>query len=391
MRGRTALVLSSLLLAATARAQDGGGDDTQRLSVRGEAGLEYDSNAHRTELIAGAENPPIVGSLVQRLVVSGALSDVIADGQAVTMGATVAGKLFDAARARDEDVAIAQTSLAWQKALRPGAALSVSGGYYEAFQRSSANLADAIERRDFRSLTPAVQLSWPVADHLDLSGTAGYRWFVFKPDRDFDFQAPTAAADLRWSPASDGGADWEANLGALYEHRTFGGPALTSSCAVSVMVPVGFACSGRDTRRDDFFAGRVELTRVGRVLAGVGYALQDNRSNSTGETVIRHAFSARFAAPLPGRLMLAARGDLLLASYSQRQPLGQIPVGMLTTVESIDSENRSSLRVDLSRDLGDRVRLLARYTAYANELGSNSGLSYRRQTALLSFQLTLDK
>jgi hypothetical protein len=379
MRGRTALVVSWLLLAATARAQDEDPAGDERLTLRAEAGLEYDSNAHRSELIAGALNPPIVDSLVQRFVLSSSLSDVIADGQGITMGVTAAGKLFDAAAARDEDVAIAQTALAWQKSLRPGATLAVSGAYYEAFQRASANLLDALERRDFRSLTPNAQLVWPVADRLDLTATAGSRWFVFKPDRDFDFQAPTAALDLHWARPSDGGADWEASTGASFEYRTFGGPALIGNCPTA-----GLACPGPNTRRDSFLVGRLEVTRVARVLAAFGYALQINQSNSYGESVIRNAFSARFATPLPAGLMLAARGELVFAHYPQSPPLRQIMVGTGLSVESIDNENRCSVRVDLSRDLTDRLRLFARYTYYVNELALGSPVSYHRQTALLS-------
>lgn len=392
MTARTAVALACLLTAARARAQDDQPRDDQRLTLRGEAGLEYDSNAHRTEVVAGADNPPIVGSLVERFVLSAGLSDVVADGHAVTMGATLAGKLFDSTAAADEDVAIAQTSLAWQASLRPGTALTLSGAYYEAFQRASANLADAIERRDFRSFVPTLQLGWAVAERLDLTASAGYRWFVFKPDRDFDFQAPTAGLELRWARPSDGGADWEALAGAAFESRTFGGPALIGNCAsLGADAPSGLACSGPDTRHDTFLIGRVELTRVGRVLTGVGYALQDNRSNSFGETVIRHAFSARLAVGLPGGLMLAARGDLMLAFYSQHQPIGQVPVGSFTSVESIDNENRSSARVDLSRELTDRLRLFARYTYYVNELASGSALSYHRQTALLSLVYDLER
>ncbi|HVT08820.1 MAG TPA: hypothetical protein VHO67_15285 [Polyangia bacterium] len=388
-----AVVVLLLVTAGAARAQEEPPPDTERLTARGEAGLEFDTNAHRTEIVAGAVNPPIVSSLVQRVVLSGALSDAIADGQAISMGATVAGKVFDAPEAADEDVAIAQTSLAWQKSLGTQSVLGLSGAYYEAFQRASASLAAAVERRDFRSLTPAAQLTWAAAEHLDLALTGGYRWFVFKPDRDVDFQAPTAGLELRWAHQPDSGADWEATLGAAYEYRTFGGPALTTDCPAPLRdrVPVGLACSGPETRHDTFVMGHVELTRVGRVLAGIGYALQDNRSNSYGETVIRHAFSARVALALPGRLMLAARGDLLLAFYAEHQPIGQVTILSATTVESIDSENRSTVRVDLSRDLTERLRLFARYTFYANELGTDSNLSYRRQTVLLSLLLTVDK
>ena len=52
----------------------------------------------------------------------------------------------------------------------------------------------------------------------------GYRWLVFKPDRDFDFDGPTAGVNLRWLYDAEGGADWEARAGAALEYRRFGGP-----------------------------------------------------------------------------------------------------------------------------------------------------------------------
>jgi hypothetical protein len=65
----------------------------------------------------------------------------------------------------------------------------------------------------------------------------------------------------------------------------------------------------------------------------------------------------------------------------------------MTTVRpfaSIEEENRSSARVDLSRDIGDRTRALLRYTFYANELGASVG-QYRRHTLLLSLSFAFEK
>jgi hypothetical protein len=383
--GRRLVFACVALTAAVARAQAEPPPTDERLNLRAEAGLELDTNAHRTELIAGLPNPPIVTSTLERLVLAGTLADVVADGQAISMGATFAGKLFNSPEAADEDVAIAQTSLAWQHALRPGAALTLSGAYYEAFQRAPANLLDAQDRRDFRSLTPNLQLTWPLSDRLDLSIGGGYRWFVFKPDRDFDFNAPIATADLRWAYQPEEGADWEAAAGAGFEPRTFGGPALIGNCPQA-----GLACSGPDGRRDQFLNSHLELTRVGRVLATLGYGLQYNRSNSYGETVLRHVLSARFAAHFLG-VVLALRGELLLAHYPEHPPIGQMSVLIPTSIESIDSENRSTLRVDLSRDLNEWLRLFARYTYYVNETTSGSLVSYHRQTALLSLVVSWDR
>jgi hypothetical protein len=388
---RSALAALSLLaMTGIARAQESGAADTQRYTLRAELGLEYDTNAHRTEIVAGGDNPPIVASPLERLVLAGTLSDVVADGQIITLGATAAGKIYDAPAAHDEDVAIAQSSLAWAKALGPRATLTLAGAYYEAFQAQAQDFIDATEQRDFRSLAPTVQLGFIPAPGFDLSVSGGYRWFVFKPDRDDDFSAPTAAAELRWTRPTDGETDFEASTGAAYEHRSFGGPALVIDCPPVVLK--GLACSGPAERHDDFLMTHVDIQSVGRVLLGAGYAFHYNLSNSYGETVMRHFITARFAAPLPGGLTLAARGELLLAFYSQQVPIGAVAVGnSFSSVESIEDENRSSVRVDLSRDLTEQLRLVARYTFYANEITNGAPITYRRQTILLSVTGTVEK
>ncbi len=135
----------------------------------------------------------------------------------------------------------------------------------------------------------------------------------------------------------------------------------------------------------------LDLQRVGHVLIGAGYAFHYNLSNSYGETVMRHFVTARFAAPLPGGFTLAVRGELIYGHYTQRVPIGTVAVGnSFSSVESIEDENRSSVRVDLSRDLTERLRLVARYTFYVNELG-NPSISYQRQTILLSVMGTVEK
>ncbi|HXT97059.1 MAG TPA: hypothetical protein VN853_12215 [Polyangia bacterium] len=398
--GRSAVAALSLLaMTGAVRAQTAEAPETERYTLRAEVGLEYDSNVHRAEIVARGDNPPLVASPLERLVLAATLSDVVADGQLLTLGATAAGKIFDAPAARDENVAIAQSSLAWAKVLSPRATFTLAGAYYEAFQPATANLIDASERRDFRSLAPAAQLGLLPGPGLELSLSAGYRFFVFKPDREDDFSAPALTADLRWVRQSDGDADWEASTGAGYEHRTFGGPVLVpgSSCPPweippGQTIPPGLVCSGPDTRVDDFLMAHLDLQRVGRVLIGGGYAFHYNLSNSFGETVMRHIATARFAAPLPAGLTLAARAEILLAFYSQPQVIGAIAAGnSFSSIESIDDENRSSVRVDLSREIEDRVRVVARYTFYANEIANASPISYRRQTFLLSVIGSLEK
>jgi hypothetical protein len=395
-----ALVVGWLGAGAPARAQQAheeqketteteDAESAEQYQLRAELGPELDTNAHRTEIVnvAGADNPPLVSSPLARAVLTASLSDVVGDGNQVAMSATFAAKIFEKAAARDEDVAIAETSLLWRAPLNPGTALAVAGAYYEAFQRDAAAPVYADDRRDFRSLTPTVRLLRAIGAHAELGVGAGYRAFVYKPDHSFDFQAPTANLELRWGrETEDGGADWEAAFRAFYERRAFAGaPYVEPACQVAPPCP---PVSGTGARLDHFVTGALDVTRTGRVLLGAGYALQLNRSNSYGETVTRHFGTIRFAAALPLDLYLALRAEILFAYYAD-----QVFVAPTLTAArpyaSIEDENRNNLRVDLSRNLTERLQLIARYTFYSNELGDKG--TYRRQTALLTLAFTIEK
>jgi hypothetical protein len=371
--------------AGVARAQGEDSEaDTLRYQLRGELGVELDSNARRTEEIKGASSAAPVSSLVQRVVVSGAFVDTPAPGHEVAVAATAAAKGFDAADARAENVAIAQSSLAWRAALGARGRLALAGSYYEAFQNPDAGT----DRRDFRSLAPGLQLGRALGDSWELSVGAGYRMFVFKADGSYDFTAPTAGADLRWTPVAqelENGADWDVGAGAAFERRDFAGTALVACDPPS---PTGLPCPGTEGRLDHFVLGHAEVTRTGRVLTSVGYALHYNTSNSYGESVTRHFAILRFAASLPLAIYVTARADLLFARYDDPVTVGQATTG--NAYVSIEDENRSSLRLDLARDFGERLRAFARYTFYANELGSDS-LTYRRHTLLLSLAFMFEK
>ena len=152
------LALLALGVAARGAETPARAGESLRYDLRGEVGGEYDSNVHRTEIVDGATNPPIVGSALARVALIGHLADVVADRQQLALSATLAGKLFAAPAAHDEDVALAASSARWRVALGPDAGLAAQGVYYEAFQRSSSDPAAADDRRDFRSLTPTLQL-----------------------------------------------------------------------------------------------------------------------------------------------------------------------------------------------------------------------------------------
>lgn len=374
-----------------AHAGDDAASPDEHYTLRAELGAELDTNAHRTEIVnvAGVANPPLVSSPLARGVLAASLSDAPADGQQIAMSATLAAKLFESAAARDEDVGIAETTIMWRASVGGRSAVALSNAYYEAFQRDAPPPVYSDDRRDFRSLSPAVRFLHALGDHADVGVVAGYRLFVFKPDHSYDFQAPTAGLDLRWArETDDGGADWEAAFHASYERRAFDGhPFVAAACMSSVCPPV----SGPGDRLDQFGTGAVEVARTGRVLLGAGYALHVNVSNSFGETVTRHFVTARFAAALPFDLFVSARAEILFAHYADEVVVAQAQDAAAgRAFVSIEDENRNNARVELSRGLGDRLQLIARYTFYANELGAGD-VTYRRQTALLSLAFLFDK
>ena len=266
--------------------------------------------------------------------------------------------------------------------------LALSGTYYEAFQNWAPEGDPAGERRDFRSLAPTLELRTGLSESLDLGVTAGYRSLLFKPDRDFDFDGPTAGVNLRWLYDTESGADWEAHAGAALEHRGFAGPAHVGNCP-----PDGLPCPGFEARTDSFLMAQADVTRIGRILLGAGYAFHHNGSNSFGETLLRHIAYARIATALPMGLYVAARADLSFVFYRDSIPVARANMTQMLAGKpfvNIEDENRSSVRVDLSRDIGDRLRGLLRYTLYANELGSSGG-TYRRHTLLLNLAFVFEK
>ena len=350
--------------------------DDQQVSARAEVGAEYDDNVHRAEQING-DRVTIVASGLTRAVVALSAADRLGDRQDVAFSVLGAAKLFAAPAARNENVGVVETAGAWNLRLAPRTRVGLGATYYEALQAGTATERaltaerdGVLEARDFRSVVPSLRALQGLGAGSTLGLSAGYRWFVYKPLRDYDFQAPVVTLEHRLTyETEDGGAEWALASALSGELRRFSGPRLLSG-----------GVDGSGTRHvDQFLTGQLEVTRTGAVLLGAGYAVQWNRSNSYGEGLLRHVGSLRFAAPLPLGFYLAARGELVLVSYHDRIPLLANPSGVVNA--SIEEETRSEVRAELSRDLGARLQLVGRYVFYANAIGQGQ---YRRQTATLS-------
>lgn len=346
------------------------------VSARAELGAEYDDNVHHAEQIDG-DRVAIVGSALSRAVVGLSAADRLGDRQDVAFSVLGAVKLFAAPAARNENVGVLETAGAWNVRLAPRTRLGAGATYYEAIQAGTpTERALTLERdglleaRDFRSVVPTVRALQGVGEGSTLGISAGYRWFVYKPVRDYDFQAPLATVEHRFAyETADGGAEWALASAISAESRRFAGPRLVAA-----------GVDGSGARHvDQFLTGQIDVTRTGTVLLGAGYAVQWNRSNSYGEALLRHIGSLRFASALPLGLYLAARGELAFVRYRDQIPLLTNPSGGVNA--SIEEETRSDVRAELSRDLGAGLQLVGRYVFYTNAVGQGQ---YRRQTATLS-------
>lgn len=364
MRGRFALSLGLCwaAVATSARAEP------LRYDVRIEDGLEYDSNPGRIEKVEGKPSQPMPpGSALARVVAAGNLSADLGQRQTLALSAAFGGKWFTAERARGDNVLVAQASASDTVRLARRTHVAAAFAYYDVFQRRS------IEVPDFRSLAPSLRFDQGLGRGLLLSAVAGYRWFTYKPDGAFSFEAPTGSLVLRQLLPGDlvtGGADWEWSIGGRFEARRFAGAACTAS-----------GCRGEGERhRDGFWIAHAEWTRTASFLVGSGAAVHVNQSNSYGEALLRGLLHVRTVVPLPWELSLSARAELVVTRY--RDPLTFLqPVAGLPSA-SIEDESRSTVRLELARVFAGRFELGARYVYYTSAPTSGA-VDYRRQTALL--------
>jgi hypothetical protein len=283
----------------------------------------------------------------------------------------VAGKRFFEQDARGDDVLIAQAGANGTLRVAGRTVLGLAGSYYDAFQRGP------VDRRDFRSLAPALRIEQGFARAAQLALGGGYRWFTFKSDDNFSFAGPTAFLTARQMFPGNlerGEADWEWTAGASLEWRGFDGLACTNvNCAADSASP--------PRRLDRFWVSHFELARTTTFLLGAGAALHINQSNSYGEGLVRGVFHLRAVVPLPWAISLSSRADLMATHYWNSQVLAQDP-NAGTPLVSIEDENRSTLRVEVARPLAQGFEIGARYILYTS-FPSGGSVDYRRQTALL--------
>ena len=239
-----------------------------RYGLRLEAGVEHDSNPARLEKVEGSATPTEVTAAHRpcgwcrrwtwRCSTGG--------GHLFSVAVEAAGKRFLEAGAQHEDLLLIDGRAGrGLRARRAQRAWGCSVAHYDVFQRAAG-----AARGPRLPLDVAVAaLRAPPRPGAGSPGGGGWRWFAFKPERAFDFQAPTAFAVL---PADAGRRRWRSpapsGTGAS-------APASRTGASARAAASAGAACPPTvpaDRRRDRFLAATADVNRTGDAAGGRGPA-----------------------------------------------------------------------------------------------------------------------
>ena len=359
-----------------------------KLTLRLELGPEYDTNANRSEVVTGAVNPdPPVGSALVRTTAR--LGFAWKRGRSLLrLSAGLGSKIFVERAVADQDVVVAQAGLDEKLRLSRHAEVSILGDYYDAYQHLvPSTCTDCLRRRDFRTGQGGLRLTLAGGPGTFWVG-GGYRGFQYKPDGYFDFHAPSGEVGASVGTQlgrEDDPHDLTISASYRIEHRSYSGVQQLRNnvpgCEPDLPLAEGCLVRGSRTRVDDFHELGVDVTYVGVVLASLGYALQLDRSNSFGQSLLRHVVTLRLGYRLPWHLYATAKAQLLVSNGLDRVQLD--PQVSNLTFATIEDENRNALILDLEREI-PRLRLAvdARYSFFASQLGAQQ-TSFARQVAYL--------
>jgi hypothetical protein len=355
--------LAALLVCVAVRAAHADADWNLQL----EAGSELDTNVHRTS----TEIAPSLVGVDARVGGRFGLRARPAENGLFGLSLVGAAKAFAGSEASNEDVALvagdARFDVALGDHLAPGLRLS----YYDAGDEGAAGLG-------VRTGDAAAALTLRT-DGPRLTASAGYRFFVYKPDANFDFRGGHVGLSLAHRVRRDD-ATWTLDAALAYtaSQRGYDAPALANQCAPGAPVTATCLAVTRVDRADLFHDAAVELTYTGAFILGARYGIQVNDSNSFGQSLVRHRVELALTTDLVADLVLNAKGILQIDQYLDALLLG----GDVGTFVSVEDEAKSGVIVHVTRELGDSWLAEARYAYYASPFGSQA-LPYQRQTVYL--------
>ncbi len=179
------------------------------------------------------------------------------------------------------------------------------------------------------------------------------------PQPEYNFHGLQGGVELRaryTSGDEEDPVDW--TLSGIYvaAYRRFDGRPIGLKPRGGLVTPE------LDAHREDLnHMLRAEVAYLGNADVAIWYGLEINQSNSYGWGYARHIVGIRFTTRLVWEVFLTVKGVLQFSRFNDPLTIN------LQSPEEIDSENRSRLAIQLSRELSQRWSAVLRNGIYLNE------------------------
>ena len=345
--GRPILMLLCVSLAAAA--SEG--------SVTGHASAELQEDSNPTRSFIGQSSA--VPGWTAALLGTGAVTARLAPGE-LSGAATyeLGARHYLSALPYPMDTLTQQLAAQGTYRLSPVSSVSLSGTARDrvGFQPHSDG------ERPYTHLEGVASFGLRLGQGASAQGGLGAQRFILW-DRDpvvfgYSFSSPLFRGQVAYAPNRHHGF----GVGLSFEPRTYNAVAIRNGPT---------SLQGAETRRDSVFSAGVHYSYRGPVLLNGSYEFIEQDSNSYQQTNARHRLSAGIGMALPFRLSLLAQGTLQFSHYPEGLPAS----ALLLTEES---ENTSSVSVELARPVLAQLDVQLRYGFYGASLHQN-GFSYQRQ------------
>jgi hypothetical protein len=344
--------------------------------VTAEGGAERDSNVQRVE--TGPTLPSRITAWVMRLGARVERRGKVGGGP-LSFNLSDLTRVVGSGDAAVENVTVLATSLRWlhrigERPVLAGVGLTAT---------DALPLSDDIGARTFRNLGADAMLAMRTEDEHELTIALGMRDFTYKPDHKFDWTGPAVNARLElmlWQPAAKTRSlEIVATLG--FENRAFDDVALVDDCPQDAPPNPNCTSATDIQRRDRYQRLGVELTWVGRQVAGLGYQITIIDSNDFGQSLARHRITGSATTVLPGEIY----GTLLAILQIDQYLDGLVVRRDVQTQEfaNIEDENRSSLQLRLAHKLAGQWSVEGRAAIWRNLAGNAMELDFRRELVYL--------
>jgi len=218
-------------------------------------------------------------------------------------------------------------------------------------------------QRDYTDGAGQAVLTWAPDRRLQVRLRGGLHGFNYRPNPDYGFTA------LEWG----GSLSWRFDA----RHRLLGSlDAGTRTYPSFARDETRTSPPGAPRRTDGVLSASAAYEYRGPVRVRADYAWTEQRSNSFGETNLRHRLSAQVGVRLPWEVTAVVTGALQLTRF---------PDGIFLSSDILlanDEENANSLSLRLARPVTDSVDVELRYALFQYQLPANQ-LSYQRQVAFV--------